>query len=109
MPKATEKELAGALALATLIEAEGEVADVEVDGQRDERESPGGDVQHGAERGQADQGNAVAECHPLAQCRVGDRHHAVSAARVVLAEVPAQCVEVRELPRVEERPQQQST
>lgn len=72
MPKATEKELAGALALATLIEAEGQVADVEVDGQRDERERPGGDVQHGAERGEADQGHAVAQRHPLTQCRVGD-------------------------------------
>lgn len=72
MPKATEKELAGALALAMLIETESQVADVQVDGQRDERESPGGDVQHWAERGEADQGHAVAECHPLAQCWVGD-------------------------------------
>lgn len=72
VPKATEKELAGALALAALIEAEGQVADVQVDGQRDERESPGGDVQRGAKRGEADQGHAVTECHPLAQRRVGD-------------------------------------
>lgn len=72
MPEATEKELAGALALATLVEAEGQVADVQVDGQRDERESPGGDVQHGAERGEADEGDAVAERHPLAHSWVGD-------------------------------------
>lgn len=91
------------------MEAEGQVADVQVDGKWDEWESPGGDVQHGAERGEADQAHAVAERHPLAQCRVGDWHHAVTTARVVLSQVPAQSVEVRELPRVEERPKQQST
>lgn len=72
VPKATEEELAGALALTMLVEAEGQVADVQVDGQRNERESPRGDVQYRAERREADQGHAVAERHPLAQCRVGD-------------------------------------
>lgn len=51
----------------------------------------------------------MAQGHPLAHARVGDGHHAVAAARVVLPEVPAEGVEVRELPAEEEGPQQQGT
>lgn len=80
MPEATEEELAGALAFAVLVEAESQVADVQVDGQRDEWEGPGGDVQHRSESRQADQGQAVAECHLLAQGGVGHGHHAVATA-----------------------------
>ena len=51
----------------------------------------------------------MAQGHPLAHARVGDGHHAVAAARVVLPQVPAEGVEVGELPAVQETTQQQST
>lgn len=47
--------------------------------------------------------------HAPAHCRVRDRHHAVAAARVVLPQVPAERVEVWELPAVQDATQQQRT
>lgn len=47
MPQAAEEELAGAGAVGPAVEAEGQVADVQVDGQRDQREGPRGHVQRG--------------------------------------------------------------
>lgn len=109
MPQAAEEQLAGAAAVPTVVEAEGQVADVQVDGEGDDGKGPGGDVQHGRQRGQAHEAHAVAQRHPLAHGRVGDGHHAVAAAGVVLPQVPAEGVEVGELPAVEEGAQQQGT
>ena len=47
VPQAAEEQLAGAAAVALAVEAEGQVADEQVDGQGDEGEGPGGEVQHG--------------------------------------------------------------
>lgn len=109
MPEAAEEQLPGAAAVALAVEAESQEAEVQVDGQGDDGEGPGGDVQHGRQRGQADQAQAVAQRHPLAHARVRDGHHAVAAAGVVLPQVPAEGVEVRELPAVQEAAQQQGT
>lgn len=51
----------------------------------------------------------MAQGHPFAHARVGDGHHAVASARVVFPQVPAEGVEVRELPAVQNPPQQQGT
>lgn len=91
------------------IEAEGQVADVQVDGQGDQGESPSGDIRNWAEDGEADQTHAVAQSDPLAKPWVGDGHHAVAPARIVLSQVPAQSVEMRKLPRVEDSTQQEGT
>lgn len=109
MPQAAEEQLAGAAAVALAVEAEGQVADVQVDGQGDDGEGPGGDVQHRGQGGEADEAQAVAQGHPLAHAGVGDGHHSVAAAGVVLPQVPAERVEVRELPAVQETTHQQST
>lgn len=109
MPEAAEEQLAGAAAVSLAVEAEGQVADVQVDGQGDDGEGPGGDVQHGRQGWQADQAQAVTQRHPLAHARVGDRHHAVAATGVVFSQVPAEGVEVGELPAVQETTQQQGT
>lgn len=47
VPQAAEEQLAGAAALRLVVEAEGQVADVQVDGQRDDGERPCGHVQNG--------------------------------------------------------------
>lgn len=47
MPQAAEEQLAGAAAVRLVVEAEGQVADVQVDGQRDDGERPRGHVQGG--------------------------------------------------------------
>lgn len=109
MPEAAEEQLPGAAAVALAVEAEGQEAEVQVDGEGDDGEGPGGDVQHGRQGGQADQAHAVAQRHPPAHARVGDGHHAVAAAGVVLPQVPAESVEVRKLPAVQEAAQQQGT
>lgn len=109
MPQAAEEQLAGAVAVSLAVEAEGQVADVQVDGQRDDGEGPRGDVQHGRQGGQADQAHAVTQGHPLAHAGVGDGHHAVAAAGVVFSQVPAEGVEVWELPAEQETTQQQGT
>lgn len=83
VPQAAEEQLAGAAAVRPVVEAEGQVADVQVDGQRDDGERPRGHVQSGRQGGQADEAQAVAQGHPFAHARVGDGHHAVAAARVV--------------------------
>lgn len=49
------------------------------------------------------------QSYPFAQGRVGDRHHAVAPSGVVLPQVPAEGVEVGELPAEQEGTQQQST
>lgn len=49
MPEAAEEQLAGAAALSLAVEAEGQVADVQVDGEGDDGEGPGGEVQHGGQ------------------------------------------------------------
>lgn len=51
----------------------------------------------------------MAQGHPFAHARVGDGHHAVATAGVVFPQVPAEGVEVGELPAVQEATQQQST
>lgn len=51
----------------------------------------------------------MAQGHPFAHARVGDGHHAVAPARVVFPQVPAEGVEVWELPAVQNPPQQQGT
>ncbi len=51
----------------------------------------------------------MAQGHPLAHAGVGDGHHAVAAAGVVFPQVPAEGVEVGELPAVQEATQQQGT
>lgn len=109
MPEAAEEQLAGAAALSLAVEAEGQVADVQVDGEGDDGEGPGGDVQHGRQGRQANQAHAVPQGHPLAHAGVGDGHHAVAAAGVVFSQVPAEGVEVRELPAEQEGTQQQGT
>lgn len=109
MPEAAEEQLPGVVAVSFVVEAEGQVADVQVDGQRDEGEGPGGDVQRGRQRRQGDEAQAVAQGHPLAHGRVGDGHHAIAAAGVVFPQVPAEGIEVGELPAVQEAAQQQST
>lgn len=98
MPQAAEEELPGALPVRVAVEPEAEVGNVQVDGQGDDGEGPRGDVQGGRRRRQSDQGQAVAQGDAAAQGRVRDRHHAVAAAGVVLAEAPAQGVEMGELP-----------
>ncbi len=55
MPETAEEQLAGAAAVSFAVEAEGQVADVQVDGEGDDGEVPGGDVQHGRQGGQSDQ------------------------------------------------------
>lgn len=47
VPQAAEEQLAGAAAVRLVVEAEGQVADVQVDGQRDKGERPRGHVQSG--------------------------------------------------------------
>lgn len=47
MPQAAEEQLAGAAAVGLAVKAEGQVADVQVDGETDDREGPGGQIQHG--------------------------------------------------------------
>lgn len=83
MPQAAEEQLAGAVAISPAVEAVGQVADVQVDGQGDDGEGPGGDVQHGRRGRQANQAHTVPQSHPLAHAGVGDGHHAVAAPRVV--------------------------
>lgn len=108
MPEAAEEELAGVLAVGSAVETEGQVADVQVDGQRHQWERPGGETRQGRHRGEADQSQAVAKRHASAQVWVCDGHHAVATARVVFTQVPAQRVEVGELPAVQEAAHQQS-
>lgn len=84
VPQAAEEQLAGAAAVSFAVEAEGQVADVQVDGEGDDGEGPGGDVQRGRQGGEADQAEAVPQRHPPAHARVGDGHHAIAAAGVVL-------------------------
>lgn len=109
MPEAAEEQLAGAAAVPLAVEAEGQVADVQVDGQGDDGERPGGDVQRGRQGREADQARAVAQGDASAHARVRDGHHAVAAAGVVFPQVPAEGVEVGELPAVQETAQQQGT
>lgn len=109
MPEAAEEQLAGAAAISLAVEAEGQVADVQVDGEGDDGERPGGDVQRGRQGWQADQAHAVAQGYPPAHAWVRDGHHAVAAAGVVFPQVPAEGVEVGELPAVQEATQQQGT
>lgn len=109
VPQAAEEELAGAAAVALVVEAEGQEADVQVDGQGDDGEGPGGQVQRRRHRRQADQAQAVSQRHTLAHARVGDGHHAVAASGVVLPQVPAEGVEVGELPAEQEAAQHQGT
>lgn len=80
MPETTEKELAGILPVAMAIEPKGQVADVKVNRQRHQGESPGGDVQHRTQGRQPNQAHAVAEGHALTKARMGDGHHSVPAA-----------------------------
>lgn len=47
VPQAAEEQLPGAAAVRLVVEAEGQVADVQVDGQRDDGERPRGHVQSG--------------------------------------------------------------
>lgn len=105
MPEAAEEQLPGALPVRVPVEPEAEVGDVQVDGQGDDWEGPGGDVQGGRGSAHGEQCQAVAQGDAPAQGRVGDGHHAVAAPGVVLAETPAQRVEVRELPGVEDSSQ----
>lgn len=105
MPEAAEEQLPGALPVRVPVEPEAEVGDVQVDGQGDDREGPGGDVQGGCGDAHGEQCQAVAQGDAPAQGRVGDGHHAVAAPGVVLTEAPAQRVEVRELPGVEDSSQ----
>lgn len=109
MPEAAEEELPGALPVRVRVEPEAEVGDVQVDGQGDGGEGPRGDVQDGGGRAQCDQGQAVAQRDTAAQGRLRDRHHAVAASGVVLAEAPAQGVEVRKLPGVEDSSQKKGS
>lgn len=109
VPQAAEEELAGGASVSSPVETEGQVDQVQVNRQRHKREGPGGHVQKGRQSAQAQQGQAVAQRHPLAHSRVGDGHHAVAAAGVVLPQVPAEGVEVRKLPAVEEGGQQYCT
>lgn len=51
----------------------------------------------------------MAQGHTFAHARVSDGHHAVATAGVVFPQVPAEGVEVGELPAVQEAAQQQST
>lgn len=46
MPQAAEEQLAGTAAVCLVVKAEGQVADVQVDGETDDREGPVGQVQH---------------------------------------------------------------
>lgn len=45
MPQAAEEQFPGALSVCIHIEAEAEVGDVQVDGEGDDGEDPGGNVQ----------------------------------------------------------------
>lgn len=105
MPETAEEQLPGTLPVGVCVEPEAEVGDIQVDGQGDGGEGPRGDVQQGGCRAQSDQGQAVAQGDAPAQGGVGDRHHAVAPSGVVLAEAPAQGVEMRELPGVEDSSQ----
>lgn len=51
----------------------------------------------------------MAQGHPSAHGGVRDGHHAIAAAGVVFPQVPAESVEVGELPAVEETTQHQRT
>lgn len=105
MPEAAEEQLPGALPVCVPVEPKAEVGNVQVDGEGDDGEGPRGDVQGGGRGGHGDQGQAVAQGDAPAQVRVGDRHHAVAAPGVVFAEAPAQRVEMRKLPGVEDSSQ----
>lgn len=109
VPEAAEEQLPGALPVRVPVEPEAEVGNVQVDGERDDGEGPCGDPQGGGCGGQREQCQAVAQGDPPAQGGVRDRHHAVAPTGVVLPEAPAQRVEVRELPGVEDSAQKKGS
>lgn len=109
VPQAAEEQSPRAPAVCVHIEAEAEVGDVRVDGKGHEGEGPRGDVQDRGCCGQHEQGQAVAHRHAPAQARMGDRHHAVAAPGVVFTEAPAEGVEMRKLPGVEDSSQEKCT
>lgn len=109
VPQAAEEQSPRAPAVCVHIEAEAEVGDVRVDGKGHEGEGPRGDVQDRGCCGQHEQGQAVAQRHAPAQARMGDRHHAVAAPGVVFTEAPAEGVEMRKLPGVEDSSQEKCT
>lgn len=88
MPEAAEEQFPGALPVRVRIESEAEVGNIQVDGEGDGGEGPGGHTQDGGCRGQSDQGQTVAQGDAPAQGRVSDRHHAVTPTGVVLSEAP---------------------
>lgn len=109
VPEAAEEQLPGALPVRVPVEPEAEVGNVQVDGERDDGEGPRGDPQGGGCGGQREQRQAVAQGDPPAQGGVRDGHHAVAPAGVVLPEAPAQRIEVRELPGVEDSAQKKGS
>jgi len=108
--EAEPEELARGLRTGVPLEPDRQVDEVEVDGQRVDGEVPGGEVEGGREVA-AEEGERqrVVEGGGGADARVEDGHHAVAGARVLLADVPAERVEVRELPGEEEAGEEQAS
>lgn len=105
MPEAAEEQFPGALPVRVQVEPKAEVGNIQVDGEGDDGEGPRGDIQDRRCSRQSNQGQTVAQGDAPAQGRVRDRHHAVASSGVVFTEAPAQCVEMRKLPGVEDSSQ----
>ena len=109
MNQGKAEQFSGALAVAMAIKLPAQVRQVEVEGQGVCGEGPCGKVDKRGGQAQAGGDQAVAQGHTLSQARVDDRHHAVPSPRVVGAKVPAESVEVGELPSVQDPCQQPGT
>lgn len=85
MPEAAEEQTSRRVAVRMPVKTIAEVADVQVDREGNERESPRGYIEDRSQCREHNESKAVTERYTLAERWMSDRHHAVASSRIIFS------------------------